>query len=48
MVLPRAEVSDSFTSRTKDRSNVSNSESDVADDWEAVQLVTKKNTTSKV
>ena len=42
MVLSCAKVSDSFTSRTKDRSNISNSESDVADDGEAMQLVTKK------
>ena len=54
MASPREELSDSFVSRTSDRSGVSTvsaSESEVSDDGEAdepVELVAKKNTTSKV
>jgi len=51
MVSPRAELLDSVVSTTSDRSGVSASESEVSNDEELeepVQLVAKKNTTSKV
>jgi len=51
MVSPRGELLDSIVSTTLDRSSVSGRESEVSDDEELedpVQLVAKKNTTSKV
>ena len=54
MASPREELSDSFVSRTSDRSGVSTvsaSENEVSDDGEVdgpVELIAKKNTTLKV
>ena len=51
MASPRVELTDSLVSRASDRSDVLASESELSDDGETeepVELVAKKNTTSKV